>query len=210
MIIVNFSTQHYLNGQKRLSKSLNGHKQLMLNSYEAIGSPTHSESPYEFKLNAIKAAWKLDPIVLWCDSSLWLVGDISVIENIIIQDGFMGTECGHYAGRWTNQHTRDYFKATEEEMTQGPGGITLFSAGFLGLNKENPLAVKFFDEWVESAKAGCFVGDWQNHRHDQSCASIIATRLGFKYQRGGKYLSYIGSGYSTPEASSVFYLQGIL
>lgn len=210
MIVANFSTELYKPGQRRLSQSLNGHKQLMLDSYTAIGSPTHQESPYEFKLHSIKAAWELDPIVLYCDASLWLVGDVSVIENIIINDGFMGTECGHYAGRWTNKKAREYFKVTDQEMFEGPGGITLFSAGFLGLNKNNPMAMKFFNEWEASAKAGCFVGSHNDHRHDQTCASIIATRLGFKYQRGGQYLSYIGPGYSQPEESSVFYLQGIV
>lgn len=209
MIIVNFSTKEYRRGQQRLSNSLNGYKQLMLNDYLSIGSPSHQESPYEFKLWAIKAAWELDPIVAWCDSSLWRVGDLSIMENIIINDGFFGTEGGHYAGRWTNQFTRDYFKVTEDEMHQGQGGITLFSAGLLGLDKNNELAMRFFDEWLASAKAGCFRGDWSSHRHDQTCSSIIATRLGFKYQRGGQYLSYIGPGYSNPESGTLFKLQGI-
>jgi hypothetical protein len=181
----------------------------MLSDYVSLGSPDHSESPYQFKLNAIETAMNHDDIVLWADSSLWLVGDLSKIEKIIIEEGFFGEEGGHYAGRWTNAHTRKYFKVTEQEMFQGPAGITLFSAGLLGLNKNNELAMRFFNEWKQSALAGCFRGDWSDHRHDQTCASIIATRLGFKYQRGGKHLSYIGPGYSEPEAGSVFWLQGI-
>lgn len=209
MIIVNFSTPNYALGQQRLANSLNGYKKLMLNSYTAIGSPTHKESPYEFKVWSIEKAAQFDPVVIWCDASLWRVGDLSKIEDIILQDGFFGEEGGHYAGRWTNEHARKYFKVTEEEMNQGPGGITLFSAGLLGLNFNNDIAIRFFNEWKESGKAGCFRGDWSNHRHEMSCASIIATRLGFRYQRGGKHLSYIGSGYSQPEKDSVFFLQGI-
>lgn len=209
MIIVNFSTQGYLPGQQRLANSLNGHKKLMLNSYEAINSPSHSVSPYEFKVHSIEAAFKYDDVVLWCDASLWLTGNLKVIEDIIINDGFFGSEAGHYAGRWTNKFTRDYFKVTEQEMFQGPGGITLFSAGLLGLNKNNDIAMRFFKEWKEAGKAGCFRGSWEDHRHEMTCASIIATRLGMKYQRGGQHLSYIGPGYSTPEPESVFWLQGI-
>lgn len=209
MIIVNFSTKQYLLGQQRLSRSLNGHKQLMLSDYVSLGSPSHTESPYQFKIHAIETAWNHDPIVLWCDASLWRVGDLSKIEKIIIEDGFFGEEGGHYAGRWTNAHTRNYFKVTEKEMLQGPEGITLFSAGLLGLNKNNELAMRFFNEWKQSAYAGCFKGSWENHRHEMTCASIIATRLGFKYQRGGKHLSYIGPGYSEPEKDTVFLLQGI-
>lgn len=209
MIIVNFSTPNYSLGQHRLSNSLNGHKKLMLNSYTAINSPTHQESPYEFKLWAMEEAAKFDPIVLWCDASLWRVGDLKKIEDIIIKDGFFGEEGGHYAGRWTNEHARKYFKVTKEEMNQGPGGITLFSAGLLGLDFTNPKAIQFFDEWKRSGQAGCFRGSWEDHRHEMTSASIIATRLGFKYQRGGKHLSYIGSGYSTPEPESVMYCQGL-
>lgn len=209
MIIVNFSTPNYALGQQRLANSLNGYKKLMLTSYTAIGSPTHMESPYAFKLYAIQEAWNFDPIVLWMDASMYVTGDLSKIEKIIKADGFMADEAGHYAGRWTNQFTRDYFKVTEEEMKQGPGGITLFSAGLLGLNLHNEKAREFFSQWFAAGGAGCFRGSWDDHRHEMTCASIIATRLGFKYQRGGSHLSYLGPGYSKPEPESVVMCQGL-
>lgn len=209
MIIVNFSTPNYALGQQRLANSLNGYKKLMINSYTAIGSPTHLESPYEFKCWAMEEAAKFDPVVIWCDASMWKVGDIKKIEDIVIRDGFFGEEGGHYAGRWTNAYTRKYFNVTEEEMHQGPGGITLFSAGLLGLDFTNSKAIQFFDEWKRSGRAGCFRGSWEDHRHEMTCASIIATRIGFKYQRGGSHLSYVGPGYSQPEKDTVFLLQGL-
>lgn len=208
MIVVNFATGHYLKGQQRLSKSLNGHKQLMLSDYTSIGSPSHSESPYAFKLYAIEKAFCFDPIVLWCDASLWRVGDISIIEQLIINDGYFMSESGHWVGQWTNQFTRDYFKLTEEEA-KVPGGLFMFSAGLLGLNKNSSVAMEFFKQWKESEKGGCFRGDWSNHRHDMSAASIIAQRLGMKYQRGGQHMAYIGPGYSQPEPEVIFFLQGI-
>lgn len=210
MIVVNFSTQHYIRGQKRLSESIQPpYLKLMFTQYETIGSPTHQESPYEFKIHAIEKAFEVDPVVLWVDSSMWRVGDLSVIENIIKEDGYFMSEAGHYAGRWTNDFARNYFKVTDEEMKQEQGGITMFSAGLLGLNRNSQIAMEFFRQWKSSAKAGAFRGSHDNHRHDQSCASIIATRLGLKYQRGGQHMSYIGPGYSAPEKDSVFYLQGI-
>lgn len=209
MIIVNFSTQEYERPRKRLEASLQGHKYLMFKNYADIGSPTHQESPYEFKIHAIRAAAVFDPIVLWVDSSLWRVGDLSFIEETIKNEGFWGTEAGHYAGRWTNQHTRDYFKVTDYEMKQETGGIILFSAGFLGLDLSSETGKRFLNEWEASAKAGCFRGSWEDHRHDQTCASIIASRMGLKFQRGGKFMSYIGPGYAEPEPSALFYLQGM-
>lgn len=209
MIIVNFSTKEYRRGQQRLSNSLNGYKQLMLNDYISIGSPSHSESPYEFKCWSIEEALKLDDIALWCDSSLWRVGDLSVIENIIKQDGYMFTESGHYVSQWVNDYQKDYFKLTDEELRQDSKGMIMFSAGFIGFDKNSPIAMEFLKQWKQAAKDGCFKGDWATTRHDQAIGSIIAQRLQMKYQRGGYLMSYIGPGYSKPEPTSIFFLQGI-
>lgn len=81
MIVVNFSTAQYSRGQQRLARSLGDRPKLMFSSYEAIGSPTHSESPYEFKIHAIEKGFEQDDIVLWVDSSMYLVGDLTIIEN---------------------------------------------------------------------------------------------------------------------------------
>lgn len=204
MIVVNFSTPNYARGQKRLSASLNGYKKLMLNDYTAIGSPTHKESPYEFKIWAIEKAFELDPIVLWADSSLWRVGDLSKIENIIKQDGYFMEEAGHYVRDWCNPHCRSVMKFTEKE-----NHFIMFSAGLLGLNFNNDAALNWFLAWKGAASMGCFKGEYTNHRHDMTCGSIIAQRMGFKYQRGGSHLSYIGPGYTKPEEGTVFYLQGL-
>lgn len=210
MIIVNFSTPNYARPQKRLKDSLNGYKMLMLDSYEAIGSPTHQESPYEFKLHAINAAFKLDDVVVWLDSSVYRVKEMTRIEELILNDGYWLEEAGHYVGRWTNQFARDYIKLTEQEAYQGPSGITMFSAGYIGFHKHSPIAQEFLKQWMAAAKAGAFVGSHIDHRHDQSLGSIIATRLGMIYQRGGSNVAYIGPGYSTPEPQVCLYLQGML
>lgn len=208
MIITNFSTPQYFKPQERLVKSLNGHKTAIYRSYQEIGSPTHQQSPYEFKLAAIEKAWKQDDIVMWTDSSLWLVGDLSKIENLIKTDGYFFEEAGHWVGSWCNKFTRDYFNLTDEEA-KVPGGMFMFSAGFVGLNKQSSIAVEFFRQWKESAKAGCFQGDWNDHRHDMTAGSIIAQRLNMTYQRGGSHVAYIGEGYKRPEPGVVFHIAGM-
>lgn len=209
MVIVNFATKEYLTGQRRLQASLNGHKCLMFRNYEDIGSPSHSDSPYEFKVWAIEKALEVDDIVLWADASIWVVGDISKVERIIKDEGFFGEESGHYCGRWSNDFCKKYHNLTEEESKQETGGLLMYSAGLTGLNKNNPKSMEFLRQWKASAKAGCFKGDYSNHRHDMVNASIIAQRLGLKFQKGGTYLSYIGPGYSQPSPTSIFYLQGL-
>lgn len=205
MTIVNFATGHYLKGQTRLANSLNGYKKLMLSDYTAIGSPTHSESPYEFKVWAIEKAFEFDPVVLWCDASLWRVGDVSKIESIIKEKGYFMEEAGHWVRDWCKHETKKWFDLKQEEEAT----FNMFSAGLLGLDFNNSDAQLWFAAWKTAAKAGHFRGDWSNHRHDMTCGSIIAQRMGFKYERGGSHLSYVGPGYSTPEANTVFLLQGI-
>lgn len=209
MIIVNLSTSAYRRPQQRLKISLINHSSLILENYLS-GCPTHQESPYEFKIHAIRQALKIDPIVLWADSSMYLVGDLSKIENLIKEDGYFMEEAGHYVGRWTNEHTKNYFNMTPDELQENTNGITMFSAGLIGLNRDSVEAMHFLDAWEESAKAGCFRGDWIDHRHDMTCASIIATRMGFKYQTGGTHLAYVGPGYSEPRPSVVFLCQGMV
>lgn len=204
MIIVNFSTPNYAQGQKRLAASLNGYKKLMLTDYTTIGSPTHKESPYEFKVHAIEKAFELDPIVLWCDSSLWCVGDLSKIEKIILNKGYFMEEAGHYCKDWCKPETKKWFNLEPSE-----DNYIMFSAGLLGLNFLKPEIQIWFAAWRESALSGQFKGDWSNHRHDMVCGSIIAQRMGFTYERGGSHLSYIGPGYTKPEEGTVFYLQGL-
>lgn len=205
MIIVNFSTGVYKRGQQRLKNSLNGHKSLMLDDYTAIGSPTHHESPYEFKIWSMLAATDVDHTVLWCDSSIWRVGDLSKIENIIKEKGYFMEEAGHWVRDWCKPETKAFFDLKpEEEKT-----FNMFSAGLLGLNFDHPDAQLWFSAWKVSAQQGHFRGDWSNHRHDMTCGSIIAQRMGFKYERGGSHMAYIGPGYSKPEPGVVFHLQGI-
>jgi hypothetical protein len=202
MIVVNFSTPQYYPGQERLKNSLNGAKSLMIKEYPK-GWPTHRESPYEFKCHAIDAAFQLDDIVLWADSSMYLVGDLSKIEKLIIDDGYYMEEAGHYVNTWCNNHTRRYFNLTKEE------NYTMFSAGLLGLNRNSVDAMEWFYQWKASAKAGCFKGDWKDHRHDMTAGSIIAQRMNLKYQPGGSHMAYVGQGYQKPGEGVVFYCQGM-
>lgn len=205
MIVVNFSTQEYARPQQRLKNSLEGFHYLMFNDYKAIGSPTHQESPYEFKIHAIEQAANFDPIVLWVDSSMYRVGDLSKIEELIKRDGYFMEEAGHYVKDWCKPETKEWFAMKPEE-----DNFIMFSAGLLGLDFNHPDAQLWFAAWTVAAQEGHFKGDWSNHRHDMTCGSIIAQRMGFKYQRGGSHLAYVGPGYSTPEPGVVFLCQGML
>ncbi len=203
MIIVNFATKAFYAGQDRLKASLNGQKSLMFRD-RLPGCPHHSTIPYEFKIHAIEQAWRRDDIVLWADASFYLVGDLSKIENLIQTDGYFMSEAGAYVRDWCNGRARDYFKLKPEE-----DGLIMFSAGLLGLNKKSPIAMEYFKQWKAAAKAGAFKGHRHDHRHDQTCGSIIAQRLGMKYQKGHTHMCYISPEFGPPDPEAVFHLNGI-
>lgn len=205
MIVVNFATKQHLKGQERLRESLkdSGVKFLGFNSYAEIGSPTHEQSPYHFKVHAIKKALQLDPVVLWADSSMWLVGDIKRIESVILKDGYFFEEAGHNVKDWCNDAALKYF-GLDRTTT-----FKLFSAGLIGLNGTSPIARTWLHEWEQAAINGHFKGSWEDHRHDMTCGSIIAEQLGMKYQTGASHMAYIGEGYTEPGKDVVFYAQGM-
>jgi hypothetical protein len=203
MIVVNFATEYYYPGQERLLKSLNGHKSLMIRD-TIIGAPSHKESPYEFKIHAIEKAFEYDECVLWCDSSIVLVGELERMERVIERDGYFMQDAGHQVGKWCNQFTRDYFQLQpEEENSQ------MFIAGLLGLSRRSYYAMTWFREWKKAAQAGCFKGDWKDHRHDMTCGSIIAQRMGLRYHDEHTFVSYVGPGHPEPGKNVVFHCKGI-
>lgn len=208
----------YINGQKRLTSSyweyhptespLDG---IMYSSFQSevdLGSPTHHENPYAFKIYAIEKMKDLGyDQILWLDSSIVFVKNAKPIFDWIEEKGCFFEEAGHWVGSWCNDRTLDYFKITREEAMSMP----MFSAGFTGLDFTNEKAIEFFERWKNSMIDGQFKGDWSNHRHDMTCASIIANQMNMvkDYSSGGQFFAYIGGGYSKPKESVICHLIGL-
>jgi hypothetical protein len=216
-VIVNLVNENlpYLNAQKRLSSSFcNFHlpedetKFIPFIGEQSVGSPYHLNNPYAFKIYAIDNARKLGySNVLWVDASVVFIKHSKPIFDWIINKGFFFEEAGHLVGTWCNERTLNYFGITREEANQMP----MFSAGFTGLNFENPIAIEFFERWKKSMFDGQFIGDWSNHRHDMTCASIIANQMGLlkDYSTGGNFFAYVGSGYGQQKESVICNLLGV-
>lgn len=207
--IVNVATSQYVYGKKRLRESLqehyNGDVYMYDNEYE-VESPTHQENPYAFKIYAIEKMRQMGyKQVLWLDASVYAVKNVQPLFDWIKEKGFFMEAAGHWTGTWCNDETLAYFGITRDEAMQMP----MFSAGFTGLDFENPIAVEFFEKWKASMNAGCFRGNWTNHRHDMTCASIIANQMGLvrDWSGGGHYFAYIGEGYSQPQETVIFHLK---
>lgn len=190
--VVNFSNGSYLPKQTRLIQSMGRYScpVMAYSDYDSIGSPTHQQHPYGFKLFAIKAAIESGfTSILYCDSSIWAIKDPSPLFDIIEKDGYLMQEAGHYVGSWSNDECLDYFGITREEAMKMP---MYGNAGLLGLKVGHPIAENFFSQWFRSLNAGVFRGSWDNHRHDMTCGSIIANKLGMKYHKGDEILAYAG------------------
>jgi len=190
--IVNFSDYRFEKGQIRLKESLSqqGYQgdTLLFNEFSQVGSKTHLEVPYQFKVYAIEKARQMGyDVVLYCDASIWAIKDVMPVIYHIIEKGHLMEFCGFSAGQFSTDLCLSKFKITRDEAMK----IQLHSAGFTGLNFQNEKTSEFFSKWYECAKEEItFSGDWNNkykqcsnderclgHRHDQTTASIIAHQL---------------------------------
>lgn len=205
--IVNFANGvgWYPRGQARLieacKNNLTTGDLITLNNYDVIGSPNHHDNPYAFKVYAIEYALKQGyTTILFVDSSLYPIKNCDAIFDEIESKGHLFQLAGHFVDRWCNDNCRNYFNLSREESS----GMVMFSAGFTGLDFTNEKSVEFFKQWKASCEAGAFKGSWDNHRHDMTCASIIATRLGM-HMTDHLWMCYIGEGYQQAPPESVFY-----
>ena len=155
--------------------------------FEEIGSPTHNDSPYEFKLHAIRTVYQKGyDIVIWCDSVVRLLRPIKDWIPEIEKQGVYLQGGGCIVGNWTNDQTLEAFNITRDEAMELPSAY----ACIMGFDFRNPITKTFLYKWKECANKGLFRGKWKNdelteskdlrckgHRHDQSCAELIALEL---------------------------------
>jgi hypothetical protein len=186
----------------------------------SIGAPSHSDTPYAFKLYAIKKA--LDAgyqQILWLDSSCFAVAPLHPVFTDMAKNGIICQDAGHLLGTWTNDATLGYFGLTRDEAMK----ISMIgNAGFLGLDFSNPIAHVFLDRWWASIPY--FKGAWTNsdlsessdprcqgHRHDMSCSSAILHNMGLSKLRkpGDQWLQYAGPYDATLNNTILIKAQGI-
>jgi hypothetical protein len=221
--IVNFSDGGFKNGQNRLAQSLKDFNYqgdvILFNYFEEVGSKSHLEVPYQFKVYAIEKARQMGyDVVLYCDASLYAIKDVMPVIYYIIEKGHLMEFCGFSAGQFSTDLCLSKFGLTRDEAMD----IGLHSAGFTGLNFKNEKTSEFFDKWLQSAKEEVsFCGDWNNlkkqcsdderclgHRHDQTTASIIAYQLQIE-RINPHFMQYQYDGVEIKE-NTIFNCRGIL
>jgi hypothetical protein len=187
---VSFATGIYIEKQKKLVFSVRrfGYDIFTYTTFESIGSPTQQESPYEFKLHAIRDVYmKGYDIVIWCDSIIQLLRPITNWIPEIEKKGVYLQRDGHRLGTWANDRALEAFGVNRDDVMDLD---TTIYACVMAFDFRHPITKKFFYRWKDCADKGLFKGRWTNHdqteskdprckghRHDQTCAELVALEL---------------------------------
>lgn len=156
--------------------------------FSEIGSPTHAENPYAFKVYAIDTVRRMGyRYVLWCDSVLQLQRPIEPLLPEITARGVYLAKDGWACGTWANDRALQAFGVSRDQAMR----ITSIWACFMGFDFAVPKAQEFFAQWKAACDEGVFQGLHSNdegtesqdprcrgHRHDQTCAELVAYRVG--------------------------------
>lgn len=214
--IVNYSTEKYYEIQDRLFNSFIGIDKIKLRD---LNCDSHESNPYAFKIQAIETALSAGyKQILWLDASCYAVKSPDKIFKIIDKQGYFLEDSGFKVGNWTNDKTLDYFQISRDEAMN----IPMNSAGFTGINFDTEIGWKFFSWWRSAMEFGMFQGKWDNdlhsestderckgHRHDQSCASLIAYKLGMKIEPVNTYFQAASPESELLHDGIIFKLQGV-
>lgn len=187
--------------------------------YSDIQSPPHlgdGSIPYAFKSYAItKAISKGAEVILWCDSSIYAVKDLSPIFDHIKREGYIFFDnVGFSIGEYTSDACLEQHGMSRDEAYNSK----MIMACVMGFDIRNQKAIDFLTRYFEASTDGVsYQGAWNNdnlcvskdkkckgHRHDQSVASIIIKQQGLTITNAqSTYLAYTSHQGVMPIATSV-------
>ena len=206
LCIVNYITRDSWrpHGQARLAKSLEligFDGELLLFDDGNLRCPPHRETPYAFKLYALKEAQKKGfDLLLWVDASFWAIRNLDGLAETLSEFGLLVQHSGFTVGQWCSDDCLSRMGLDREEAFK----MSLFSGGFIGLDLIDPATLSFFDEFFQYAKEGhCFKGAWRNskgevspdkrvlgHRHDMTVGSVLLYHRGIQIQPNNIFFNY--------------------
>lgn len=169
-----------------------------------IGWPSHEENHYAFKAYALQHASTYD-LILWLDASIVPVASLDPLWRKIEEQGYWIARNGWNNYEWTADSAYpDLFPGMKiEQAREVNKRIPHLVGAAFGLNTRTDTGQKFLRDYLHLANSGAFNGPWKNtpdkpcapsdvfgHRHDQTCASVIAWRLGMKLTDCPEIFSY--------------------
>jgi hypothetical protein len=134
------------------------------------------------------------------------------IFDAINKDGVYCESNGYNAAQECSDKCLHYYEITRDEAEQ----IPMCSSGMLGIDLSHKRGISFYEMFLQAAVDGIFTGSrfhdnqsydsrFMHHRQDQSAASIILYKLGYKPYELGNYLAYSGS----VNDKTIFLCQGL-
>jgi hypothetical protein len=207
--VVNVATDRFVRGQRRLESRLHVPLVKWTDTFP-MSSPSHQDIPYAFKAWALKGAADAGFMtMLWADACI-VPRDLTTLFERIERDGYWFSKNGWMNAEWTADSAYQHLGVTKEENSK----IDHVVATAFGVCLSHPLGCEFFLEYLRLAQTGAFCGPWWNknhpeyrrwshsapcgdatvrgHRHDQTAASVIAWKLGFKLTQPPKVFAYEG------------------
>lgn len=113
--------------------------------------------------------------ILWLDSGVCVLRSIKEIYDIIESDHIFLVGDVHLNKNYTHNRCSQIMNATEEELNDKQ-----LSSGIFGFKNKGNYSQMIDDSWAYSQIEGCIDGFENNHRHDQSVLSILASRYNCK------------------------------
>lgn len=212
-VFVTYVDGRYAGTETALVQSVQsrGYDILVFRSPEEIGSPSHAECPYAFKYYSILEAHRRGTtVVVWCDSCVTLLKPIRPWMDTLQTVGVYLQEDGWKCGTWANDRALEYFGVSRDEAMMRPSVY----ACVMGFDFRHSQTLRFMARWKEAMDAGCFQGNWTNadrtesqdprcrgHRHDQTCAELVAYELGLPLQPPVLNVYFYSPKYGRPSPS---------
>jgi len=110
--------------------------------------------------------------ILWLDAGVMLLQNVEEIFNIIDKEDIFLVGDVHLNKNYTKKKCIEIMKATESEIND-----VQLSSGILGYKSKGKYQKLIDEAFNYSTIAECVLGDEENHRHDQSIYSILASRF---------------------------------
>lgn len=138
------------------------------------GSRSHQESPYGFKVHAIKAAYEMGyTSILWLDSPVYAVKeDISPIFDKIEKEGYYAMSHIDPLERFVGDHALSFFDDLKRDDINR---LNLPSGSCYGFDLNNKIGSFIFFALQSAEESGFFVsevGDDFVHRHDEAILAL--------------------------------------
>lgn len=173
--------------------------------------PTHQQTPYAFKPYCIEAVKKYHDIVIWCDSSGWLMNDPQPIFETIEKQGYILFDSGWHNDQWCSDRQLEAFGFSRDQAA----GQKHVVGGLFGLDFRSEIGQMIWSIYRNSIDL--FKGDWNNDhltesadprclgsRHDQSILSLIAATLDLTITNPAGYFTF-----DPKQKDCIFALQGM-